>query len=317
MKPAFAAALLIVVALTSGCERSGFDGTFLGYAEGDTLLIAPREGGHVDRLMVEEGAIVGPGDVLFTLDDRHERAALDLAKAQEAAARARVADLSRGGRPEEIRVLEEALAQAKAELQLAAHNFQRSRELVADRVVSTQRVDTDRAAYNAAKARVEQANAELAVSQMPARENAIEEAQRSAEAAAATREAASLRLADRMVTSPVAGRIERIYLCPGEFASPSTPGLSLLPPENMKIRFFIPEAELGRVDTGAKVTLACSGCPDDLTGTVSFIASEAEYTPPVIFSQDERSKLVYMAEARPERPEAFRPGQPVDVTLVR
>jgi HlyD family secretion protein len=102
----------------------------------------------------------------------------------------------------------------------------------------------------------------------------------------------------------------------GEFAGPGQPVVSVLPPANVKIRFFIPEPALGRLHTGDKVTLACDGCAENLTGTVRFISAEAEYTPPVIYSEHEKAKLVYMAEAWPDAtPEALHPGQPVRVKL--
>jgi HlyD family secretion protein len=91
--------------------------------------------------------------------------------------------------------------------------------------------------------------------------------------------------------------------------------MSMLPPGNLKLRFFAPERVLQDVKYGATVNVSCDGCEQGLTATVSFIASSAEYTPPVIYSLDERAKLVFLIEARPQFPEKFRVGQPVTVTL--
>jgi HlyD family secretion protein len=123
------------------------------------------------------------------------------------------------------------------------------------------------------------------------------------------------RLARRSVHSPAAGSIEEVYYRPGETVPPSRPVIALLPPSNLKIRFFAPEPVLPSIKIGESVAVSCDGCAKDLTAKVSFIARSAEYTPPVIYSREERAKLVYLIEALPARPEKFRVGQPVTVTL--
>jgi HlyD family secretion protein len=123
------------------------------------------------------------------------------------------------------------------------------------------------------------------------------------------------RLARRRAVAPAAGVIQQVYFRPGETVPPGRPVMSLLPPGNLKLRFFAPERVLQDVKYGATVNVFCDGCEAGLTAKVTFIASSAEYTPPVIYSLDERAKLVFLIEARPEHPERFRVGQPVTVTL--
>ena len=123
------------------------------------------------------------------------------------------------------------------------------------------------------------------------------------------------RLARRQAYSPADGTIEQIYFRPGESVPANRPVVALLPPQNLKLRFFAPETLLPEIKYGKAVTVSCDGCEKGLTGKVSFIARSAEYTPPVIYSVDERAKLVYLIEARPDQPEKFRVGQPVTVTL--
>jgi HlyD family secretion protein len=123
------------------------------------------------------------------------------------------------------------------------------------------------------------------------------------------------RLARRQAYSPADGTIEQIYFRPGESVPANRPVVALLPPQNLKLRFFAPETLLPEIKYGKAVTVSCDGCEKGLTAKVSFIARSAEYTPPVIYSLDERAKLVYLIEARPDRPEKFRVGQPVTVTL--
>ncbi len=116
--------------------------------------------------------------------------------------------------------------------------------------------------------------------------------------------------------APADAIVQDVMFREGEYANPNQPIVSLLPPRNIKVRFFVPEAELGHIEEGGKVRFACSDCPENATGTIRFISSEAEFTPPVIYSDQSKEKLVYMAEATPDdNPEAFHPGQPVTVSL--
>jgi HlyD family secretion protein len=124
-------------------------------------------------------------------------------------------------------------------------------------------------------------------------------------------------LARRKVASPAAGTVQQIYFREGEIVPAGRPVMSLLPPENVKLRFFLPETQVPVIAIGDTVNVSCDGCAADLTAKVSFIAQTAEFTPPVIYSLEERAKLVFLVEARPKKPTALRVGQPVSVTLVQ
>jgi HlyD family secretion protein len=140
-----------------------------------------------------------------------------------------------------------------------------------------------------------------------------------AEAALRTAEArlasVQTRLVRRKMFSPVTGTVQQIYYRPGELVPAGRPVLALLPPGNIKIRFFVPETMLPKIALGQPVTIHCDGCKSDVPARVTFISRSAEFTPPVIYSLDERSKLVYLIEARTETPGELRVGQPVDVRL--
>jgi HlyD family secretion protein len=123
------------------------------------------------------------------------------------------------------------------------------------------------------------------------------------------------KLGRRVMNSPVSGTVQQVYFRPGEMVAAGRPIVALLPPGNLKIRFFVPEAMLPRVAYGDRVVVSCDNCPPDLGATVSFISKSAEFTPPVIYSLEERAKLVFLIEALPEKPERFRVGQPIDVKL--
>ena len=146
-------------------------------------------------------------------------------------------------------------------------------------------------------------------------QKAYDDAQQAVREAEARLNSAKTRLGRRKVVSPATGTIQQIYFRPGEMVPAGRPVVALLPPGNVKIRFFVPEALLPTISLGDTVTVRCDGCAPDLAARVSFISRTAEYTPPVIYSLDERAKLVFLIEALPERPEALRVGQPVSVVV--
>jgi len=172
----------------------------------------------------------------------------------------------------------------KSSVTTAQQNFNRAKELLKTSA-GTQKN------YDDAEAALRQANANLAWSET--------------------------RLARRSAVSPAEGTIQEVYYRPGETVPAGRPVVALLPPGNLKVRFFAPEALLPEIKFGAVVDVSCDGCEKGLTAKVSFIARSAEFTPPVIYSLDERAKLVFLIEARPEQPEKFRVGQPVSVTLAK
>ena len=144
-----------------------------------------------------------------------------------------------------------------------------------------------------------------------------DDAEASLRQANANLEWSQTRLARRNAYSPSEATVEQIYYRPGETVPAGRPVVALLPPANLKFRFFAPQAVLPEIKYGQTVGVSCDGCEKGLTAKVSFIARSAEFTPPVIYSQEERAKLVFLIEARPEHPEKFRVGQPVTVTLPR
>lgn len=143
----------------------------------------------------------------------------------------------------------------------------------------------------------------------------FDQAQAALRVAEAVVNTANTRLARRKVASPVAGTVQQVYFREGEMVSALRPLVAIVPPENIKLRFYVSEADLPKIKLGEKVNITCDGCASGLTASVSFIADSAEYTPPVIYSLEERAKLVFLIEARPDQPSSLRVGQPVSVSL--
>ncbi len=143
----------------------------------------------------------------------------------------------------------------------------------------------------------------------------LDEAEAALRTAKARLNSAQTRLARRKVFSPVTGSVQQIYFRVGEMVASGKPILALLPPSNIKVRFFVSEAMLPKLKIGAAVNITCDGCAAGITAKISFMARSAEFTPPVIYSMEERSKLVFLVEARTDTPDRLRVGQPVSVTL--
>ena len=307
--------IMITFILLSSCGDNQSDGSLQGYVEGRQLNLAPRALGILTELRVKEGDKVEQGDLLFSVDSQRDQARLEEANAAKAAAQAQLLNLQKGGRPEEIRAAKETLNEAEVAFKLAEQIFSRSKNLVERGFAATARLDQDQAVLDAARARVTQAEARLELVQLPAREDVIAAAMREVDVRNTAVSRATAELKDRSIFSPTKGRIEIIYRRVGEIASPSQSVLSLLPTDQNRIRFFVPEVLLGKVKSGARVTFNCDSCSPDMGGEIVFISNQAEFTPPVIFSEKDRVKLVYLVEASPDQPEQFLNGQPVTVTL--
>jgi HlyD family secretion protein len=146
-------------------------------------------------------------------------------------------------------------------------------------------------------------------------QKAVDDAEAALRTAQARLNSAQTRLARRKIFSPVAGSVQQIYYRGGELVPAAKPIVAILPPGNLKVRFFVNEATLPKLQIGETITVTCDGCARDITAKISFIARSSEFTPPVIYSKEERSKLVFLIEARTDTPEYLRVGQPVSVKL--
>jgi HlyD family secretion protein len=284
--------LALAALFLAACARDG-DGGLAGYVEADLLYLAPQDAGIVKSLAVKEGDRVEKGAVVFTLDPTRASLAAEQATASAASAAARAAENG---------ALEQQIAEAEAGERLARQNYQRSRRLLEDGVITRARLDADEAALRAAEARLERARAERAAML------------REWESWSAAARLAERRLADLATEAPAAGTIERIYRRPGEVVAAGDPVVALLPPENLKLRFFTPEPRLAAMRVGAEISFSCDGC-GARRATISYVAAEPQFTPPVIYSVEERDKLVFLTEARPADPSGLRPGLPVTIAL--
>ncbi|WP_041795280.1 HlyD family secretion protein [Pararhodospirillum photometricum] len=297
----------------AGCDPAPAPSSAHGYVEGDMVHLAAPAGGWLEQLAVAEGETVAPGALLFQLDATRERAALAEAEARADQARHTLADLRTGERPEALAVLAAQRDEAEAGQTLAQRELARQQGLVGSGAASRTRLDQARAEADAARARVATLTARLAEARLPARPEALQAAEATLRAAEAAVAQARWALAQRQITSPVAGRIDDTVRRVGEWVPAGGTVIALLPPEAVRVVFFVPEAERARFTPGTPLAVRCDGCPAPVPAQVARIAAEAEYTPPVIYSQETRAKMVFRVEARFIESPALAPGQPVTV----
>ena len=319
---AFLAVLVLLAgagALWRWYPRAADSDTWQGYADAEFVRIGPPLQGLLVKVPVKAGDIVKAGQLLFAQDDANDIASRDEILARSAETEARLANLQAPGRNEEITQAEAALADTKAALQRAATDLARADVLVKTQSISVQQNDRARADMLSAAAKMEAAEATLALKRSPIgraqeiRAQTAVVAENKAQLAQAT-----WRLAQRTMVAPVGGSISDVYARVGETPNAGVPVVSLLPPENMLIRFFLPETMLATIHPGVRLGIGCDSCKPDLTATVSFVSPRAEFTPPVIYSETTRGKLVYLVEARPNAPDTttLKPGQPVTVRVL-
>ncbi|PUB11078.1 HlyD family secretion protein [Yoonia sediminilitoris] len=318
----FVCAIPIVSAFFASCIQELPLAT--GYVEGEYLLIAPVATAQVAQMTLRRGDEVAKGDILVQLEHRDAAIALAEAKAALSAAQARLANMSEGRRAEEIRVIEANLVSARAQAEEIAREEVRISSLVDRGVVPLAQLEEVQSRLEVANSHVSEVRASLAVARLPARAHEIDAAEAEVAQAKARVEAASWQLGQRTLYAPADGRVTEILRNVGEIAGPQAPVLSLLPDGAVLVRLFIPEAAVAGIEVGTKMRINCDGCGDGASATVNYIADEPEFTPPVIYSLENRQKLVFMVEARPDRgpnwgPDGGRsilkPGQIVDAVL--
>lgn len=310
------AAILLAVGLLACIEKP--TPAWSGYAEGDYVYIAAPLPGTLTALSVQPGQQVQRGAALFAQDADAEQAAKAEAAARLAQADALAANTNKGRRDDELAVTQAQLAQARSLADLAKAELARQQQLLAQGFIAQARLDDAATASAQAQARVAELNAALRVAQLPARSDERSAARASVDAAAQALRQSQWRERQKQQTAPADALVADTYYRVGEWVSAGAPVVSLLPEGAIKARFFVPEAEIATIAPGQAVSLHCDGCGTPIPARIERIATQAEYTPPVIYSNAQRAKLVFMVEARPQADQAqrLRPGQPLDVRRI-
>lgn len=306
--------LALALAACGEAPPAGYNGV----VEVEPVQVAAPLAGRLVELAVQRGAQVAAGAPLFTLEHQSESDAVREAEARVGRAEAAARDLEKGQRADEIAAQQAAIGAQQAALARSASDLKRQRDLAAQGFVSPAALTALQAQRDADAARLEQLRAQLRTARLGGRSDQQAAARAEVEAAQAALAQAAWRLAQKTVAAPAAARVEDTLYRVGEWVAAGSPVVSLIEPGAVKLRFFVPETRVAQFAAGRRVRASCDGCGAPVEATVRFVAREAEFTPPVIYSRGSREKLVFMVEAWPAPADAarLRPGLPVDVTPV-
>lgn len=307
--------ILCLCLLLAGCGNGNESEYFSGYLEGDYRYLAPSTSGRIVKINVKEGQHVKAGELLFELENTAQTANLSAANENLNALKAELADLNLGKREQELETIRAQIAEAKSGLWAAEQNYKRAVTLKKQSSISQKEFDAAKAEFDRQNALVKQLVASLEVANLPARINQIKSLEAKIKAAEANMQSCEYELNKTRLAANESGLIERVFYKEGEWASSTRPVLSLLPPNELKVRFFVPASVLPMLKEGQKVKLSCQNCPK-FSATISQVATQPEYTPPVIYTQNQQNTLTYRIEAVPDEPSEFlHPSQPVEVRL--
>lgn len=306
---------LLLLSLLAACAPQD-DNTINGYVEGTYVYPSPYSGGVLDEISVSKGDVIAKGDKLFAVDDEIWQANLRQAQSELDKAYANFADLSKGKRQQELNIIIQQKIQAEAALANAQKEYNRAQKLVKTQISSQADFDKKQADYNRAKARVEELEASLETAMLSAREDELKAAQSEIESAKQKLLKVQKQAENNTVRAKIGGRVEDVYFRLGEYVAAGKPVICLLPPENVKVRFFVSEQQLPALKLKQPVMIACDGCKQPLPAKISFISNKSEFTPPVIYSVESRQKLVFMIEAVfVDRSQNLPVGLPVTVRI--
>jgi HlyD family secretion protein len=310
----FLVSAFAALSIFTGCSRPAPD-LVQGYIEGEFVYVSSPYAGTLKTLHVRQGAQVKTGDILFTLENVSEKSAKDEAEWRLKQARENLKDAQKGKRSSEIEAVEAQLRQAQAALSLSEKELGRQESLFLSGLIAAQDIDRALAAHDQNRQRVTQLEADLKTARLGLRSNQIAAAKANVQALEAALSRAEWDLSQKQQTAPQSGLVFHTIYREGEFVASGRPVVTLLPPQNIKVRAFVPQSRISAIHTGDRVRVFVDGMAEPFIGTLSFISPQAEFTPPVIYSKENRAKLVFMIEMvfDPEAAVKLHPGQPVDV----
>jgi HlyD family secretion protein len=309
------ASLLLMAAMAVSACSGTTPGTYQGYVEGEFAYFGSGVGGRLEHLLVTKGQTVEANAALFDLESIQEAAALKQADEAVNAAKAQLADMQTGKRSAEVDVVRAQLQQATAAEKQSASQLERDTAQLELGGISRMQLEASRAKHDVDFARVGELKGQLQVAEESARPEQIRAQGSQVAAASAGAEQARWRLDQKHIVAAQAGVVVDTLFREGEWVPAGSPVVKMLPTGNVKARIFVSQASLSLFPLGRQVAIRCDGCSKTFPAKVSYVATDAEFTPPVIYSNENRAKLVFMVEVRPEDGSVLHPGQPVEVVL--
>ena len=277
------------------------------------MLIAAPAAGKLEKRWVSRGEEVATGAPLFALEDANEKAGRREAAERLRNAEAKLANIVAGKRKPEIDAVTAQEGQAASARELSERQLKQQKALFDQGLPRTQERQS-RCIRRIGRQRWEhRVLGRMAIG----RDKEIAAAQADVDTARAVLAQSDWRLGQRASAAPTSSVVYDTLYSEGEWVAAGSPIVSLLPPGNIKLRFFVPETAVGGLALGQAVRAACDGCSAPIPAKISYISRQAEFTLPVIYSREQRAKLVFLVEARPDLADArkLKPGQPLDVTL--
>ncbi len=308
--------VLLLVSLLAGC--SGQDQTtYLGYIDGSYIYLSSSVGGTLIHRLVRRGDQVKKDQKLYLLDPNPQQSEIEQAQAQLDQSRQNLENLIRGQRDTVINEIIAQQRQAKAEFVLAEQNLKRYKKLYQQAAVGKAELDSRIATYDSAQQKVKQLDANLAEAKLGARKYLILAQKAEVDAQLAKLKQYQWELSQKTMYAPKSGLVFDTYYNSGEYVPAGQAVLSLLPAQNIRLQFFVPEKVLSQIKIGQSIHFTCDSCKIKGSATIYYISPQAQYTPPVIYSRDTREKLVYRIEAdmQPQEAIKFHVGQPIEVSL--
>ena len=305
---------IFLICLLSSCSNT--KESLYGYVEAEYLYLSPSSSGFLEKLFVKEGDSVKEGDPLFALDETLLKAKLQKSQAQLFKAKANLSNLLKGKRREELTVLEKKLAQADSELENSRLEYERAKLLLTEGAVSKSHFDKWKSIYNSNLANYDSKKAEIEVAKLESRNDEIDAAKAEVLINRQNIIEAEKNLKDSRAFAKVSAFVQETFFQEGEHIKASQTVLSLLIPEEIKIIFYVPQKLISKINLGENISVDCDECSKTYPAQISFISAEAEFSPPVIYSNESRNKLVYRIEARfIDEGIVLNPGIPVDIKL--
>lgn len=303
--------LILLIAACSGEQHQ----QFAGYVEGENIYLASPFYGVLKKLAVHRGQQVKKGELLFNLDNNPQIINLEQVKAELEQANSTLADLKKPRRTPEIKAIQAQIDQTNAQIKLADIRVSRYQKLYSKQATDKDSLDAALATLQQQQDLKSQYESNLALAQLGSRDDQIIAQQKHIDALTARYNEAQWELAQKTLYAPASGVIFDTYYREGEFVAAQQSVLSILTPDNIRIEFFVPLEFLAKIKVGQKISFDCDGCAENNSAVIRYVSPDAEYLPPLVYSSDNDSKLVFRIKAHIDNPSAFKPGQPVTVNL--
>lgn len=308
--------ICFLLVITSACSEEPNEDQLYGYVEAKRIYIGAEASGRITTMTMKEGDSIAREQLVFSLDDSRELAQVQVLEAKRNVILTQLSDSKvQVQRPVDIAVLEAALERAKADLAFTEKELKRITKLVKDGVYPNSSLDAAEANQEKAAASVSEATKRITAAKKPVRASQSAIIAASLKDLDAQIDQAKIELEKRNIFAFSSGVVQEIFFRTGEVISAGQPVLSLVPEDNLIIRFFIPEPKRATLAIGKNLKISLDGWESDYTARISFIANEPEYTPPVLLTRETRDSLVYMVEAKINEANKLTPGQPVTIHL--